>query len=123
MIADHFKSSSPVFPSLDLDRSIEFYTRVFHTTSVVYGDYAVLDSGDFSIHLWKCDDKNIAENTSCYIYVDNVDELYTKLKPLNVVHPNGDIEDKFFGLREFAIVDPDGNLLKFGEPLELIRNR
>ena len=117
MIGNYFTSSAPVLASLDLDRSVEFYNRVLGTTSVLYDDYAVLDSGIFSIHLWKCDDKYIAENTSCYIFVTNIAELYTELQSHGVIHPNGALEEKSYGMKEFSILDPDGNLIKFGEAL------
>ena len=32
-----------------------------------------------------------------------------------IVHPNGALADKPWGTREFAILDPDGNLLTFSQ--------
>ena len=36
------------------------------------------------------------------------------MKDAGVVHPNSHIEDKPYRVREFAILNLDGNLLKFG---------
>ncbi len=35
-----------------------------------------------------------------------------------VIHPNGKLEDKPWGMREFAIVDIHGNLLRIGQSLK-----
>ena len=35
-----------------------------------------------------------------------------------VVHPNGPLTDQPWGYREFAALDSDGNLIKFGERTE-----
>jgi catechol 2,3-dioxygenase-like lactoylglutathione lyase family enzyme len=32
-----------------------------------------------------------------------------------MVHPNATLEDKPWGTREFAVLDPDGNLITFYE--------
>jgi hypothetical protein len=34
---------------------------------------------------------------------------------VGIVHPNAHLEDKPWGLKEFHAIDPDGNLLKFGQ--------
>jgi hypothetical protein len=33
------------------------------------------------------------------------------------IHPNGALETKAWGQREFALLDPDNNLLTFGQSI------
>jgi hypothetical protein len=33
------------------------------------------------------------------------------------IHPNGKLQNKPWGQREFALLDPDNNLLTFGQSL------
>ena len=48
-----------------------------------------------------------------FIEVNGVDALYDRLKPaVKIVMA---IETKFYGMREFAIEDPDGYLITFAE--------
>jgi catechol 2,3-dioxygenase-like lactoylglutathione lyase family enzyme len=58
---------------------------------------------------------------SYYIDVDDVDALYSELKPKLDSLPKNDVHgpaDKPYGQRELAILAPDGNLLVFGHSLE-----
>jgi hypothetical protein len=47
--------------------------------------------------------------------VTGVDALYREMVAADVVHPNGHLTDRPWGMREFAVVDGDGNLITFGE--------
>jgi hypothetical protein len=55
----------------------------------------------------------------CYIRVIDVQSIYETFKSSNLPSigiPRMDaLEDKPWGLREFAVVDLDGNLLRVGE--------
>ena len=51
-----------------------------------------------------------------YIRTDNIDEVYQQLLNRNTaIHPNGRLEVKPWGQKEFSILDPDNNLLTFGQ--------
>ena len=54
---------------------------------------------------------------SCYVYVQDADTLHAELvaKGANV---QGKPVDRPWGLREFIILDPEGNRLTFGQPFE-----
>ena len=50
-----------------------------------------------------------------YIRTDDIDRLYQSFQENSVaIHPNGQLETKPWGQREFSILDPDSNLLTFG---------
>jgi hypothetical protein len=51
-----------------------------------------------------------------YIRCQNIDAFYKELITKNVtIHPNGDLGYRPWGIKEFSILDPDLNLLTFGE--------
>ena len=57
--------------------------------------------------------KPIGATGTLFIEVEGVDALHDRLKPrVKVVMP---IETKFYGMREFAIEDPDGYVITFAE--------
>ena len=109
------KRAIPLLASLDLDRTRIFYAEKFGFDGEVFhvDDAAGVERDGVQIHFWKCDDRHIAENTSCRIEVEGIDALYEELLPRGVVHPNGPLTDQPWGFREFAVLDCDGNLITF----------
>lgn len=114
------RSTTPVLASLDIAKTIEFYVSELGFEKV-YGEqkqYGVVSRDDISIHFWACSDPEIAKATSCRIQTEGIEEMYADLSSRGVVHAKATLEDKPWGSREFGIVDRDGNLLVFFEPLE-----
>jgi catechol 2,3-dioxygenase-like lactoylglutathione lyase family enzyme len=114
----HLLKTAPVLASLDIDKSVLFYTSKlgFKSTSHDPG-YGIVVRDEIVIHFWKCNDKVFPENTSCYVYVQQVDQLYHEMQSAGVIHPHGALEDKPWGMREFAILDEDGNLIRLGQAI------
>ena len=108
----------PVLASLDIAKTLEFYQQKL-ACSISYQDenYGIVQRDQISVHFWKCNDPEIPKQTSCYVFVEEIDALYQELSVQKIIHPNGKLEDKPWGVREFAILDSDGNLIKFGERL------
>jgi sensor histidine kinase YesM len=53
-----------------------------------------------------------------YIRTDDIDTLYQSLLDNNVsIHPNAPLQTKPWGQKEFALLDPDNNLLTFGQDI------
>ena len=111
------RSTVPVLASLDIAKTIEFYVSKlgFEEVYVQPEEYGIAKRDDISIHFWACDDPKLPQNTSCRVQVDDIDDLYAELLPRGVVHPNGPLQEKPWGSREFAILDSDGNLITFFE--------
>ena len=109
----------PLLASLDIDRTLAFYAQRLGFTREVFRveDAAGVERDGVQIHFWKCDDRRIAENTSCRMEVIGIDGLFAELLPQGVVHPNGPLENKPWGYREFAVLDCDGNLITFVEEI------
>lgn len=116
---DHLQHAAPVLASMDIHKTVTFYKEKlgFDKPGWIDENYAVIGRDKVEIHFWKCNNKIFPENTSCYIYVENVDGLYLEMQNSKVIHPNGSLEDKPWGVREFSILDIDGNLIRFGQNL------
>lgn len=112
-----YVAATPVLASLDIRRSVDFYASalgfdVVHAEQDVYG---IVAQGGVEIHFWACRDRAIAEATSCRIRVEGIDRLHERCRQLGIVHPRGALAVKPWGTLEFAILDPDGNLVTFHE--------
>jgi catechol 2,3-dioxygenase-like lactoylglutathione lyase family enzyme len=112
-----FLSTTPVLASLDIERSVNFLCSKlgFDKVHVVQGEYGIVSSGAIEIHFWACKDRRIAEATSCRVQVRAIEELHAQCASQAIVHPNAPLASKPWGTREFAILDPDGNLITFFE--------
>lgn len=112
------KSATPVLAHLNAGETIAFYTDVlgfrFHSE---WDGYLIFSRDDISIHLWPTNDPEVPKNTGCYIYVTEVDELYNELSAKNIIHPEGHIKDMPWNMRQFSILDNNGNLIHFGEDI------
>ena len=112
----------PILPSRAVGDTVAFYKRLGFEGGAHEFDsgYAILRRGGIELHFFTHPDLVPAESSAgCYIRVLDVDSFYRScsLSDLprtgipRVVAP----EDKPWGLREFAIVDPDGNLVRVGQ--------
>jgi len=113
----HLQIAIPVLASLNIDKTVRFYNEKLGFNRVGWKDenYAVIVRDKIELHFWKCNNKIHPKNTSCYIQVKDVNGLYEEMKAVGVVHPNGPLKEQPWGMREFAILDEDGNMIKFGE--------
>jgi DNA-binding transcriptional MerR regulator len=106
----------PVLASLDLDATQRFYAdRLGFDAMSRYPDYAISARDGVQVHFWLTDDADIPKATSCRIDVTGVDDLYAEMVEAGVVHPNGPLREQPWGMKEFSVLDGDGNLIKFGE--------
>ena len=84
-----------------------------------YPDYLMLEKDGIQIHFFLYKSLEPKENYGqIYIRTDAIEKLYQSLLASNVViHPNGHLETKPWGQKEFSLLDPDNNLLTFGQSL------
>lgn len=80
-------------------------------------DYLMVQKDNIQIHFFEHNTLNPLENYGqVYIRVKNIEAIYQSLLDKNVaIHPNGHLANKPWGQREFSLLDPDHNLLTFGE--------
>lgn len=77
----------------------------------------MLKRDEIELHFFKFVTLNPTENYGqIYIRCQNIDTFYKELIAKNVtIHPNGALGYRPWGIMEFSILDPDLNLLTFGE--------
>ncbi len=82
-----------------------------------YDGYLMLKKDGIQIHFFEFKELNTADNYGqVYIRVQDISRYYQTLLDAKVrIHPNGLLELKPWGQREFSLLDPDSNLLTFGQ--------
>jgi len=82
-----------------------------------YEGYLMIKKNQIEIHFFEFKELLPEENYGMiYIRTDDIDQLYHSFLVRNItIHPNGKLERKPWGQREFSILDPDSNLLTFGQ--------
>lgn len=82
-----------------------------------FEQYLIVEKDDLQIHFFEFKKLDPKENYGqIYIRTKNIDELYQILLNNKVdIHPNGHIADKPWQQREFSLLDPNNNLLTFGQ--------
>jgi hypothetical protein len=48
--------------------------------------------------------------------VEGIEQLFQTYSEKGVIHPNGSLALKPWGVWEFSVLDPDGNLVTFQQP-------
>ena len=109
----------PVLASLDLEATQRFYAeRMGFDPLFTYPDYAISGRDGVQLHFWLTDDAEVPKLTSCRVDVIGIHALYDEMREAGVVHPNGALCEQPWGMKEFSVLDSDGNLIKFGERTE-----
>lgn len=104
--------------SLNTDETKQFYTEKLGFTFYSEWDgYLIFGKDGVMLHFWSTDNPDIPKATGCYINVTNVDELFEAYKVHGVVHPDGVLKDMEWGMRQFSILDNNGNIIHFGEDI------
>jgi catechol 2,3-dioxygenase-like lactoylglutathione lyase family enzyme len=113
----------PILPSRSLPDTLTFYQRLgFEGAIHSHGDYAILRLGTVEIHFFTHRELVPAESSAmCYLRVLDATAIYHAFAsaelPRRGIPRMEPLEDKPWGMREFAIVDADGNLLRIGQTL------
>lgn len=115
-------SIHPKLPMRNKLRTLEFYQKLGFTPigSADFDDYLLLEKGGIEIHFFLFEELDPKENYGqVYIRSNDIDTDYQEFRDrdLEAIHPNGQLETKPWGQREFSILDPDHNLLTFGQTL------
>lgn len=114
-------SICPKLPMRNKQDTIEYYVDLLGFSIVGdYDDYLLVKKEGIEIHFFAFKELNPRENYGqVYIRTSNISDVYLDLKNKNVpIHPNGGLETKPWGQMEFSLLDPDHNLLTFGESVK-----
>lgn len=113
-----FKTAVPILASLNTKETVKFYTEklgfTFHSE---WDGYLIFSRDCMHLHFWTTDNPDHPKNTGCYINVTEVDKLYEEYKIHNVIHPEGALKDMPWEMRQFSILDNNGNIIHFGEDI------
>lgn len=84
-----------------------------------FDGYLMVHRDNIQIHFFEFKALDPKENYGqVYIRTNDIDKLYQLFLDNRIsIHPNGHLETKPWGQREFALLDPDNNLLTFGQSL------
>ena len=115
----------PILPSRNLVETRAFYEALGFTVAgwwPEFGGYASMVRGDLTMHFFAFKDLSPHENyAQCYWRVKDADALHAEYAALGLPAsgvPRLDaVESKPWGMREFAIVDPSGNLVRVGRQI------
>jgi uncharacterized glyoxalase superfamily protein PhnB len=92
----------PIFHVQDVSAASEYYTRVLGFTETFrYGTYVWLIIGA----------------GTAYVICDEIDAYFASIKAAGAT-PRSEPKDRIYGMRDFAVLDPDGNQLTFGCDLD-----
>ncbi|UAY51495.1 bleomycin resistance protein [Ferruginibacter albus] len=106
--------SIPLLPTFNINKTIDFYEYKLGFTAHNYGTYLMLQYKKAAeLHFFYTKDKTL--KSSCYLQVDNVEDLYASFSIKEILHPERMLQDTPWGTREFSIVDNNGNVIRFGQ--------
>ncbi len=108
----------PKLPMRDKAATIAYYVGGLGFKILAdYGDYLMLGKESIEVHFFLFRTLEPRENYGqVYLRTDDIDKLYRSLQLNGVpIHPNGSLSTKAWGQREFSLLDPDNNLLTFGQ--------
>lgn len=110
----------PKLPMRDKEVTKNFYLNKLGFTEVGdWGDYLMVSKDEIEIHFFLFKDLNPKKNYGqVYIRTNEIEKIYQSFLAKEIeIHPNGKLEVKAWNQKEFSILDPDNNLITFGESL------
>jgi hypothetical protein len=119
-----FERVAPVLPVRDVAAALEHYRRLgfearAYDEAGPHGPiYGFLCRSGVDVHLTRFAELDPHANTSAlYLYVADADALHREWTDAAVPGRLTSPADTPYGLREFAHIDPDGNLLRVGSSI------
>jgi catechol 2,3-dioxygenase-like lactoylglutathione lyase family enzyme len=112
----------PKIPMRDKAATRDFYQNQLGFQE--YGDadydgYLMIHKDSIQIHFFEYRELDPKENYGqVYIRTNDIDALYQSMLEKGLsIHPAGNLQVKPWGQREFSMLDPDNNLLTFGQDI------
>jgi hypothetical protein len=111
------QSVAPGMPTADIQRTIEFYRLLGFAMTLNRSDFVILERECIELHFaLKTDHDPKHTATWIYVRVADPDALHEEFASAGVQRL-GDVHGTDYKMREFPVIDPDGNLLLFGAPV------
>ncbi|MGA3216266.1 MAG: MarR family transcriptional regulator [Acidimicrobiales bacterium] len=112
---------SPIFPVRDLAAALAHYSSLgFSTIAHEDGDeYGFANRDGISLHLIaEHDHGHDHHGAAAYLNVHDADALYEQWSRSGIAGETRPVHPTPYKMREGSHVDPDGNLIRFGSPME-----
>lgn len=111
---------NPKLPMRDRATTKDYYVNKLgfkYIGSDDFKEYLIVEKDNLQLHFFAFRDLDPKENYGqVYIRTNDIDGLYQSMLDNKVdIHPNGHLADKPWQQREFSLLDPDNNLLTFGQ--------
>jgi hypothetical protein len=110
------KRIAPIFPVRDLSVALDHYQSLGFTTRRYDEGYGFAELERIEIHLGVIPEGQTSTPSSAYLFVEDADVLAKKWMstPADVRLP----EDTEWGQHEGVVIDPDGNIIRLGSPIQ-----
>lgn len=122
------ETAVPILPSRDLRETLAFYERLgFENRGAAPPEewnYLIVGRGEIHLHFYGDPEVDpLTTAASCYLYVADADRVHEEWRGAGIdrdavtgsrLEPPSDTD---YGMREFALVDRSGNLIRVGSPL------
>jgi len=120
------EGAEPILPAQDVRRTRAFYESLGFKAGYHDDRYEILRRDNLVVHLEAHQDLRSATNhTSCYWRVSDADALYREFAALGLPEEGSpslsEPCDEPWGMREFTLKDPSGNLVRIGHELAPVR--
>ncbi|MDF2931604.1 MAG: hypothetical protein K0R36_935 [Chryseobacterium sp.] len=110
----------PKLPMCNKENTRNFYTKLgFTSNKNDFPGYLMLEKDHLEIHFFEFKDLIPTDNYGqIYIRCSDINEIYQNCLRKNIeIHPAGNLNDRPWGQKEFSLLDPDSNLITFGQAL------
>lgn len=111
---------NPKLPMRDKNATRDYYINQLGFEEIGdYEGYLMVKKDKIEIHFFEFKDLDPKENYGqVYIRTNDIESLYKSLLANKTeIHPNGALKTLPWGQKEFALLDPDTNLLTFGQSI------
>lgn len=109
-------ATHPILPSADFQRTMDFYRCLGFHGEHRYADYLILQRDGQELHFFLHAEPHPGDHShfACYIRVTDVNALFAEIRAAGLA--TDPPSDRPWGQREMELIDPDGTLLRIGQP-------
>jgi len=117
------KSLCPIMPRRDIAVAADFWVRLGFAPILQTSDCLILARDGAEVHFFHAPDHDPLEDApSAYLRPSDIDALDAERAGQGLASTGTPrlmpAEDKPWGMRELALIDPDGNLIRAGGPID-----
>ena len=115
----HLQKAAPVLPAPDVPATLAWYRDKlgFAIRGEWDGQYGIVERDGVELHFWKSADRALAEASGAYLRTVDADALHASMQGAADGGRISAPSDRPWGVREFEVWDPNGNLLRIGQLL------